>query len=130
MNGNRIPDYDIADIVPEYTGFTQDVKTQQQKQDSQEKAKGGCSVSLISPSLSFETAAKSAFSSSPLRKFPVNYNCKMSNGNDQSKTHPAGRGGASAIGPQRMPHPLALLQECDGGAGRQMSFVMAVYSRS
>ena len=75
MNGNRIPDYDIADIVPEYTGFTQDVKTQQQKQDSREKAKGGCSVSLISPSLSFETAAKSAFTS-PLRKFPVNYNCK------------------------------------------------------
>ena len=75
MNGNRIPDYDIADIVPEYTGFTQDVKMQQQKQDSREKAKGGCSVSLISPSLSFETAAKSAFTS-PLRKFPVNYNCK------------------------------------------------------
>ena len=35
----------------------------------------GGSVSLISPSLSFETAAKSAFSS-PLRKFPVNYNSK------------------------------------------------------
>ena len=41
----------------------------------------------------------------------------MSNVNDQSKTHPAGRGGANAIDPQRMPHPLALLQECDGGAG-------------
>ena len=41
MNGNRIPDYDIADIVPEYTGFTQDVKTQQQKQDSREKSEGG-----------------------------------------------------------------------------------------
>ena len=40
----------------------------------------------------------------------------MSNVNDQSKTHPAGRGGANAIDPQRMPHPLALLQECDGGA--------------
>ena len=38
MNGNRIPDYDIADIVPEYTGFTQDVKTQQQKQTAGEKA--------------------------------------------------------------------------------------------
>ena len=75
MNGNRIPDYEIADIVPGYTGFTQDVKTQQQKQTAGEKANGGGSVSLISPSLSFETAAKSAFSS-PLRKFPVNYNCK------------------------------------------------------
>ena len=74
MNGNRIPDYEIADIVPGYTGFTQDVKTQQQKQDSREKSKGG-SVSLISPPFSFETAAKSAFTS-PLRKFPVNYNCK------------------------------------------------------
>ena len=47
MNGNRIPDYDIADIVPEYTGFTQDVKTQQQKQTAGEKANGGGSVSLI-----------------------------------------------------------------------------------
>ena len=66
MNGNRIPDYEIADIVPGYTGFTQDVKTQQQKQTAGEKANGGGSVSLISPSLSFETAAKSAFTS-PLR---------------------------------------------------------------
>ena len=47
MNGNRIPDYDIADIVPEYTGFTQDVKTQQQQTESRGKAKGGGSVSLI-----------------------------------------------------------------------------------
>ena len=47
MNGNRIPDYEIADIVPEYTGFTQDVKTQQQKQTAGEKANGGGSVSLI-----------------------------------------------------------------------------------
>ena len=39
--------YDIADIVPEYTGFTQDVKTQQQKQTAGEKANGGGSVSLI-----------------------------------------------------------------------------------
>ena len=45
MNGNRIPDYEIADIVPGYTGFTQDVKTQQQKQTAGEKANGGGSVS-------------------------------------------------------------------------------------
>ena len=45
------------------------------KTDSREKANGGGSVSLISPSFSFETAAKSAYSS-PLRKFPANYNCK------------------------------------------------------
>ena len=47
MNGNRIPDYEIADIVPGYTGVTQDVKTQQQKQTAGEKANGGGSVSLI-----------------------------------------------------------------------------------
>ena len=41
----------------------------------------------------------------------------MSNDNDQSKTHPAGRGGANTIAPQRLHHPLALLQECDDGAG-------------